>query len=64
MNEDAYNTIMELFKSGEIETIKFTKKGTVTVKWRQDPKSFQYTGGKVMNQVLEDLEMFEKNNKN
>lgn len=59
MNEDAYSTIMELFKSGEMESIKFTKKGTVTVKWKKDPSSFQYTGGNVMNQVLEDLEMFE-----
>lgn len=60
MNEDAYNTIMSLFKSGEMETIKFTKRGTVTVKWKQDPSSFQYTGGSIMNQILEDLDMFEK----
>ena len=59
MNEDAYNTIMELFKSGEMESIKFTKRGTVTVKWKREPKVFQYTGIKAMEQVLKDLEMFE-----
>jgi len=60
MNEDAYNTIMGLFKSGEMESIKFTKRGTVIVKWKQETKVIQYTGINSMNQVLKDLEMFEE----
>jgi len=60
MNEDAYNTIMELFKSGEMESIKFTKRGTVTVKWKRETKVIQYTGINSMDQVLKDLEMFEE----
>jgi len=60
MNEDAYNTIMELFKSGEMESIKFTKKGKIIVKWKRETKVIQYTGINSMNQVLKDLEMFEE----
>jgi len=60
MNEDAYNTIMALFKSGEMESIKFTKKGKIIVKWKREGIVIQYTGINSMNQVLKDLEMFEE----
>lgn len=61
MKTTTYNDIQSLFKSGEIQTIKFSKTGRVSVKFIKQSQSVTYQKSKnVMEQIKKDAEFFSK----
>lgn len=53
MIEDAQNTIQELIKDSDIESLSFLKSGKISVKWNWNSKRMHY---KTLQQVLEEIE--------
>lgn len=63
MKKTIYNDIQSLFKSGEIQTIKFSKNGNVSVKFTKQSHSVTYPKGEnVIEQIKKDAEFFSKEN--
>ena len=54
MKNTIYNDIQSLFKSGEIQTIKFSKTGRVTVKFKKEPHITVYENSESLFQILID----------
>ncbi len=60
MKNTIYNYIQSLFKSGEIQTIKFAKNGKVMVKFRTEPRAVTYPANeKNIQYIIEDAKLRE-----
>lgn len=60
MKNTIYNDIQSLFKSGEIQTIKFAKNGKVSVKFRTEPRAVTFSKhDDVMNVIIEESKLRE-----
>lgn len=60
MKNTIYNDIQSLFKSGEIQTIKFAKNGKVMVKFRTEPRAVTFSKhDDVMNVIIEESKLRE-----
>lgn len=60
MKNTIYNDIQSLFKSGEIQTIKFSKSGRVFVKFKKEPRLVNYQANEnVLQTIIEDAKIRE-----